>query len=84
MSVPAKYFPLHVQAMMDVERLKKRKTLSQGHTDNLKYECGPWRVWLSRMLPGDWQGARIPDGFPITVEKLINGCWTAVYGDGAD
>ena len=85
MKIPRDQLPLHVQDMLHVDRLKRRKTLSQGQCDNLKYENGPWRVWLSRMQPGDWTmgGAEVPDGYPITVEKLVDGCWNAVYGDGA-
>jgi len=46
--------------------LKKLRTISQGHTCNLKIDTGTTRVWLSRV-----------DG-SVTVEKLRNGRWEVV------
>lgn len=59
-----------------LNELEALPTLSQGHTDNLKYEdldVGV-RVWLSR--------CGVEDGEPypnkVTVERLVDGRWEAV------
>ena len=49
-----------------LKELHKLETKGQGHTDNLKFDLGGTRVWLSRMT--------IADGMPynnqVTVESL--------------
>ncbi|MGH9061907.1 MAG: hypothetical protein ACRDZY_20695 [Acidimicrobiales bacterium] len=58
----------------DPDDLRALPTLAQGQADNLKYDDGSNRVWLSRL--------GIVDGMPsentVTVEHLINGCWVTV------
>ena len=46
-------------------QLKNADTLSQGHTDNLKFDNGKVRVWLSRMTVGDG----MPYNNQVTVEQ---------------
>jgi hypothetical protein len=54
--------------------LEEMETLWQGHTDNLKYDDGETRYWLSRMT--------VADGMPydnaVTVETLTDGRWITV------
>jgi len=57
-----------------LRQLKAMRTISQGHTDNLKVDTGTTRIWLSRMT--------VEDGMPynnqVTVEKMKNGVWETV------
>ena len=57
-----------------LRELQGMKTITQGHTDDLKLKTGNTKVWLSRMT--------VEDGMPydnmVTVEKLINGRWETV------
>lgn len=54
--------------------LEAMPTIHSGHFDNLKFDDGKNRVWLSRMT--------VADGMPydnqVTVEKLIDGNWKTV------
>lgn len=57
-----------------LRELQAMKTISQGHTDDLKVKTEDTKVWLSRMT--------VEDGMPhdnmVTVEKLIDGRWETV------
>ena len=57
-----------------LKELQQLKTISQGHTDDLKIKTADTKVWLSRLT--------VEDGMPynnmVTVEKLINGKWEIV------
>lgn len=57
-----------------LRELENMKTLCTGQADNLKFDDGNIRVWLSR--------CSIEDGEPYnnkaTVEKLINGKWKTI------
>jgi len=57
-----------------LRELLEMPTISQGQTDNLKYEDEDTRVWLSRMT--------VEDGMPynnqVTVEKYIDNNWVTV------
>lgn len=57
-----------------LEELEEMPTISQGQFDNLKYDDGKVRVWLSRMTRAD--GANYDK--QVTVEHLQNGCWVTV------
>lgn len=46
-------------------------TLSQGHMDDLKYDDGVYKVWLSRMTKEDG----MPYDNQVTVEKYVNFKW---------
>lgn len=53
-------------------------TLESGHFDNLKFDDGKHRVWVSRQSLADYDGDRkawMADR--LTVEKLVNGNWVA-------
>ena len=67
----------------DIEELASSPTLHSGQFDKLKYDDGTYRIWLSRTSRADWAGPRMPGGLPVTVEKLRDGRWVAIYGDGA-
>ena len=60
------------------EYWKAQHTLESGHTDNLKYDDGRVRVWVSRMgledygSRADWLADR------LTIEKLVKGRWEKV------
>lgn len=54
--------------------LKKMPTKDWSHFDNLKYDDGKYRVWLSRMTVAD--GA--PYDNQVTVEQNKNGVWTQI------
>lgn len=60
--------------MYTLEELNSMQTLSQGHMDDLKYDDGQYRVWLSRMTVED--GAQYNN--QVTVEKLIDGRWKII------
>jgi len=55
-------------------QLRRMRTLHVGQYDDLKYDNGSYRVWLSR--------ARVEDGAPyndqVTVERLVKGRWTTL------
>lgn len=55
-------------------QLKAMPTIEQGHTDNLKYDDGTYRVWLSRMTKADG----MPYDNQVTVEQMIGGVWKTV------
>ena len=51
-------------------------TLESGHFDNLKYNDGKHRVWVSRQSLADYDGDRKAwMAERLTVEKLVNGSW---------
>lgn len=52
-----------------LRELLEMETLRVGQADDLKYEDGDYRVWLSRMTIDD--GARCNN--LVTVEKIENG-----------
>ncbi len=60
--------------MFTLRELQKMPTISQGHSEDLKYETGSTRVWLSR--------CGVEDGMPVdnmvTIEKLVGGRWSIV------
>lgn len=57
--------------MMTLHDLQSLPTLAVGQTDDLKFDNGEKRVWLSRMT--------VADGMPydnqVTVEILVRGRW---------
>lgn len=58
---------------------KSQPTLESGHHDNLKYDDGAHRVWVSRASLADYDGDRrayMADR--LTVEKLTGGRWEKV------
>lgn len=61
----------------------KEKTLESGHFDNLKYDDGEFRVWVSRMTPEDYGEGRIAReawmAERFTVQHLIRGSWEDVW-----
>lgn len=57
---------------LDIENdILDADTIHSGQYDNLKYDDGEFRVWVSRMT--------VDDGMEynrqVTVEKLVNGRW---------
>lgn len=64
--------PSYEEAMsMSKEELMALPTLSQGHMDNLKFDDGKHRIWVSRMSVAD--GA--PEDNQIHFETLQGGRW---------
>lgn len=57
---------------------KKQPVLDQGHFDNLVYDDGRYRVWVSRQGPGDYDSRRdwLEDRF--TIEENRRGRWVRV------
>ena len=57
-----------------LDELEDMETLCVGQADNLKFDNGRFRVWLSRMT--------IEDGMDynnqVTVEKCKDGCWSTI------
>jgi len=60
--------------MLTVDEILEMNTIRQGHFDNLKYDNGNTRIWVSRMTVADGAGCNKE----ITVEHLINGNWQIV------
>jgi ribosomal protein S27E len=54
------------------EELEEMPTLAVGQADNLKYDDGEWRVWLSRVGPEDGY-----EGPVVNYEHLEDGRWVA-------
>jgi hypothetical protein len=55
---------------------KRQPTLDSGHTDNLVYDDGRARVWVTRMTVADYDGDRRAwMAERLTVEHLVNGVW---------
>lgn len=57
-----------------LDQLNAMPTISGGHTDDLKFDDGTTRVWLSRLT--------VSDGMPydnqVTIERLEDGVWTTI------
>jgi len=54
------------------EELEKMDTICESQADDLKFEAPNVRVWLSRCTIEDGE----PFNNKVTVEKLVDGCWT--------
>ena len=63
-----------MEKIFTLDDLQEMETIHSGQYDNLKFDNGKIRVWLSR--------CGIEDGMPfnnaITVEKLIDGRWETI------
>jgi len=58
---------------LTVSDLLALPTLAVGQADDLKYDDGKHRVWLSRTRPADWDGK---SGFKrVSYEVLRDGRW---------
>ena len=58
------------------DKLEHLPTLEQGHTDNLKFDDGKRRVWLSRMTAEDYgDDERAFENELVTVEQNKGGAW---------
>jgi hypothetical protein len=55
-----------------LDELDSMPTLAVGQADDLKLDDGNERVWLSRMNTEDG----MPYNHQVTLERLIDGCWT--------
>lgn len=58
---------------MKLKTLKNKKTITQGHTDELKIETKTRRVWLSRMTKED--GAPYDNQVTEEVYNAHRGTW---------
>lgn len=62
---------------------KKQPTIDSGHFDNLKYDDGKHRVWVSRMTQADYgEGREARTAWlseRLTVERLHQGSWEKVW-----
>lgn len=74
-----------MKRIFDYQTLESMPTIHQGQFDNLKYDNGTYRIWLSRATMEDRgkdeRGVYLPHD-SVTVEKYINGCWETVQGSG--
>jgi hypothetical protein len=55
---------------------KRQSAIDSGHFDNLVYDDGKHRVWVSRMTAADYDGDR--DAWMserLTIEKKSGGSW---------
>src|SRR5271154_3361743 len=58
---------------------RQQPALDSGHTDNLVYDDGNLRVWVSRMTLADYGGDRAAGNREkLTIEQLRNGNWVNV------
>lgn len=55
-----------------LDQLEGMPTLSVGQADNLKYDDGEYRIWLSRCGAADG----MPYDNQVTIERLDSGRWT--------
>ena len=61
------------------EHWKRQRVIESGHTDNLVYDDGNFRVWVSRMGLEDYNGDRrawMADR--MTIERRTGGGWVRV------
>ena len=58
-----------------LEQLQTMKTISTGQADDLKYDNGKERHWLSRCTVEDGE----PYNNKVTVEHLVDGKWVVTY-----
>ena len=63
------------QLVFTIGELKALPTLCVGQTDDLKFDNGEIRVWVSRCGLADFELD------PISVECLIDGCWVNITTD---
>jgi hypothetical protein len=62
--------------MLGYDFWKRQETLDSGHFDNLKYDDGKIRVWVSRQSIADYGGdKRAWEADRLTIEKNENGDW---------
>lgn len=55
---------------------RQKMVSNDGHTDDLMYDDGRYRVWVSRMSLEDYDGDRRAfEANKWTIEKLANGKW---------
>jgi hypothetical protein len=58
---------------------RQQPALDSGHFDNLVFNDGAHRVWVSRMTVADYGGDRAAWlRERLTIEKLKNGSWVKV------
>ena len=57
-----------------LKELEGKPTLCTGQADDLKFDDGKTRVWLSRCTTADGE----PYDNHVSVEKLIDGKWVLV------
>lgn len=77
----AGFIPLRLARLVDERVLAAMPTLKQGHTADMKWDDGEFRLWLSRLDRED-MGSDVPDGFPVCVEQLLDNAWVTIYGGG--
>jgi hypothetical protein len=73
------HIPAHTAASLKAigyDVWKSKPTIHSGHFDNLKYDDGKFRVWVSRGTVADFTDRRQYLRDRLTVEKLTNGRWT--------
>jgi len=58
---------------------RSQPALDSGHFDNLVYDDGTYRVWVSRQSLADYDGDRAAwKSEQMTIEQLLKGRWTKV------
>lgn len=55
-------------------KIRRMRTISQGHMDRLVAENKTIRLWVSRMTPADGMA----EDQQVLMEKLIDGRWEAI------
>lgn len=66
--------------MYTLAQLQAMPVIHQGQYNNLHYEDADTRIWISRLTTADG----MPYDYMVTTEKLQNGKWVAISGDGAE
>jgi hypothetical protein len=61
--------PLHSE--LSLRYLRRRKVLAVGQADDLRFDNGNTRLWLSRCGTDDGE----PYANKVTVEALVDGAW---------
>lgn len=70
-------------AALPLAWLQAAKTLAVGQASDLKLDTGRYRVWTSRMRPGDYPGCEAQWGRERKeVEQLIDGRWVLLDAYG--
>jgi hypothetical protein len=65
---------------MATAKKRKAKMIDSGHFDNLKYDDGKARVWITRQTVADYYGDRKAwMQARMTIEQLVGGSWKQVW-----
>ena len=74
------YLP-RIGSNVSAKELANEPTLAVGQESDLKIDEDGFRVWLSRSGRADYDG-NLPNDFPLSYERLINGRWESCDRNG--